>query len=44
MWWNRAEPSRLGTYQIEVLNRVGADKQKSTEADDQLYVKKAGGG
>ena len=26
-----------------MLNRVGADKQKSTEADDQLYVKKDGG-
>lgn len=33
--------SKPRTINDMVLNRVGADKQKSTEADDQLYVKKA---
>ena len=34
------ESSRLLSGR-EVLSRVGAEKQKSVEAEDQLYVKKA---
>lgn len=37
-----AEKSGVASWSSKVLNRVGAEKQKSSETDDQLYVKKAG--
>lgn len=36
------EKSWVASWSSKVLNRVGAEKQKSSETDDQLYVKKAG--
>ena len=37
-----AEKSGVASWSSKVLNRVGAEKQKSSETDDQLYVKKVG--
>ena len=31
----------MANSQEKVMNRVGPEKQKSTDADDQLYIKKA---